>query len=103
MTDGSSQLWRLSTTTFLAHRCRGAGAVHPIKTPRFPVRIPWAVQCVTTGSHSALSQVVVFPAGWHASSMEYGMPWLTTSQVDQFVEEGFLRIDDAFPRAIADA
>jgi hypothetical protein len=28
---------------------------------------------------------------------------LTASQVDEFVEEGFLRIDHAFPRAIADA
>lgn len=27
---------------------------------------------------------------------------LTTSQIDRFVEEGFLRIDHAFPRAIAD-
>ena len=28
---------------------------------------------------------------------------LTTRQVDQFIEEGFVRIDNAFPRAIADA
>ena len=28
---------------------------------------------------------------------------LTARQVEQFVEEGFVRIDNAFPRAIADA
>jgi hypothetical protein len=28
---------------------------------------------------------------------------LTTRQVDQFIEEGFVRIDNAFPRAIADS
>jgi hypothetical protein len=28
---------------------------------------------------------------------------LTTQQIDQFIEEGFVRIDNAFPRAIADA
>ena len=27
---------------------------------------------------------------------------LTTSQIDQFIEEGFVRIEGAFPRAIAD-